>query len=669
MEDSVKLEIQEKSVFEMGIIEAFKQYKVSDISEKLMIAYQELPLYINQIKEQNTKEKNKHFILNLNIIDKLGRIIERNYININILISKIFDLFLDQGNLSILSDNSNILINLSNQIMTILEIIKSCDNYYELTEKSINYMIYLTDNSDKFLSQEQTEIIVNLQNQLSSKMKSIAFAKFQNENLQDILRLCKSEDAEEKERGIEILNSYFSKLNSLNEQFDLLCLFGEDIIKAVISKPNPILIDTYYKLCYFFISFLYNLKYKIQLSPFENEINSNIDNLNIEKLNEQYYILDSMEENIEIPDNLYVTKFHGKEYHNMKIINQALYELDSVKKILLKHTSIFSLAKILLDCLILFQDNFKAQFACFLILKRLYFIFPKYIKEISELIVTNIINIISFDEKIIDQYKDIFEPYIAYLLLNGEENTKNKLIERLTKIKNELKKDYLNIGNNYPDLDKSLVESDIIYISGFNLNIGCPINIDIDAGDEEEKLIEIKHPNSLLYIGYNLPSYDINFHLIKYCPNLNFALMSKETTEKKIQFEEQKFFYEIFRLDKSKGAKIILFIKNPGIYKVIFDNKYSWFNSKSMRYRCTIMKEFNNLGLSSANSSDELKMEKKESGDDLNNIENNKEDEKEENIEEKNENVKISVKFNNKTNIPDINLDGEDLNQLDEEIN
>ena len=145
--------------------------------------------------------------------------------------------------------------------MTILEIIKSCDNYYELTEKSINYMIYLTDNSDKFLSQEQTEIIVNLQNQLSSKMKSIAFAKFQNENLQDILRLCKSEDAEEKERGIEILNSYFSKLNSLNEQFDLLCLFGEDIIKAVISKPNPILIDTYYKLCYFFISFLYNLKY------------------------------------------------------------------------------------------------------------------------------------------------------------------------------------------------------------------------------------------------------------------------------------------------------------------------------------------------------------------------------------------------------------------------
>jgi hypothetical protein len=293
---------------------------------------------------------------------------------------------LDKENINILSDNPIILINLSNQIVTILDIIKSCDNYYELTEKAINYMAYLTDNSEKFLSKEQTEIIINLQNQLNYKLKSNALINFQN-NLKNIIILCKGDTAEEKEKGIEILNSYFSKLNSLNEQFELLCLCGEDIIKAIISKPNPILIDTYYKLCYFFISFLYNFFYKIKLSPFEDGTNSNMDDLNISKLNEQYYILDSMEENLEIPDNLYVTKFHGKEYRNMKIINDTLYELDSVKNILLKHTAIFSLAISLLNCLILFQESFKAQFACFLILKRLYFIFPKYINEIRDLII------------------------------------------------------------------------------------------------------------------------------------------------------------------------------------------------------------------------------------------------------------------------------------------
>ena len=668
MEDNVKLEIQEKSVFERGIIEAFKQNKVSDVYEKLGIAYSELPLYINEIKKQNAQEKNiNHFILNSNIIDKLDRLLERNYININILISKIFDIFLDKENLNILSDNHVILINLSNQIVTILDIIKSCDNYYELTEKAINYMSYLIDNSEKFLSSEQTEIITNLQNQLNIKLKSNALTNFQN-NLKNILTLCKGETAEEKEKGIEILNSYFSKLNSLNEQIELLCLCGEDIIKAIISKPNPILIDTYYKLCYFFISFLYNFFYKIKLSPFEDENNSNMDDLNISKLNEQYYILDSMEENLEIPDNLYVTKFHGKEYHNMKIINDTLYELDSVKKILLKHTAIFSLAISLLNCLILFQESFKAQFACFLILKRLYFIFPKYINEIRDLIITNIINIISFDEKIINSYKDIFEPYILYLLQKGEENLKNKLKERLDKKKKELKKDIFNFENNNISIDKHNVESDIIFISSFNLNIGCPINIEIAAGDEEEKLIEVKDPNSLLYIGFNLPSYDINFHLIKYCPNIDFTLMSKEKTEKKVQFEEQKYFFEVFKLDKSRGAKIILFIKNPGIYKIIFDNKYSWFNAKLLRYRCNILKELNVLGLSSFNSSEDLNLEKKESEENLNNSDINKEDIKEEKQEEKNNNVKISVKFNNKTNIEDVNLDGDDLNQLDVDI-
>ena len=668
MEDNVKLEIQEKSVFERGIIEAFKQNKVSDVYEKLGIAYSELPLYINEIKKQNAQEKNiNHFILNSNIIDKLDRLLERNYININILISKIFDIFLDKENLNILSDNHVILINLSNQIVTILDIIKSCDNYYELTEKAINYMSYLIDNSEKFLSSEQTEIITNLQNQLNIKLKSNALTNFQN-NLKNILTLCKGETAEEKEKGIEILNSYFSKLNSLNEQIELLCLCGEDIIKAIISKPNPILIDTYYKLCYFFISFLYNFFYKIKLSPFEDENNSNMDDLNISKLNEQYYILDSMEENLEIPDNLYVTKFHGKEYHNMKIINDTLYELDSVKKILLKHTAIFSLAISLLNCLILFQESFKAQFACFLILKRLYFIFPKYINEIRDLIITNIISIISFDEKIINSYKDIFEPYILYLLQKGEENLKNKLKERLDKKKKELKKDIFNFENNNISIDKHNVESDIIFISSFNLNIGCPINIEIAAGDEEEKLIEVKDPNSLLYIGFNLPSYDINFHLIKYCPNIDFTLMSKEKTEKKVQFEEQKYFFEVFKLDKSRGAKIILFIKNPGIYKIIFDNKYSWFNAKLLRYRCNILKELNVLGLSSFNSSEDLNLEKKESEDNLNNSDINKEDIKDEKQEEKNNNVKISVKFNNKTNIEDVNLDGDDLNQLDVDI-
>ena len=665
MEENNKIETKEKSNFEKSIIEAFKQTKVSDISEAIGIALTELPIYIDEIKNKNNKINNPNFILNLNILDKLSRIIERSYININILISKIFITLLTEENFKLLSDNSSVLINLSNQIISILEEIKYTDSYYQLIQKSINYMAYLSENSSKFLSQEQTKIIINLQNQLNSKLTSNAFINIKNNYINNILSLCKGETAEEKLKGIELLNAHFYELNSLNEQFDILCLYGEDIIKAIMNKPNPSLIDIYYKLSYFFISFLFNSKYKINLSQYENDINSSKDDENIKKLNEQYYILDSMEENIEFPENLYVTKYHGKEYRNMKILNQAVYELDEDKNILLNHTSICNLAIIILNCLISFDNSFKAQFVCFLMLKRLYFIFPKYRNDLSDLIVNTLINIIKFDEKIINNTKNIFEPFLMYLLQKGEENIKNKLKENLEQKKNEIKKDYLNLDNQ-DLLEKIDIQSDIIYVNDFNLNIGCPTNIEIKAGYEEERLIEIKSPNCLLYIGYNLPSFDINFHLIKYCPNINNSLKSKEKGEEKTQYEDYKYFYEIFKLEKSSNAKIILLVKNPGIYKIIFDNKYSWFNNKLLRYRCTIMKEFNTLGLSTFNSNDDINSDKNEIKDEKdNNEEDKKEDQKvEENPSNKNNNnVKIAVKFNS-SSATEISLD-EDLNEIE----
>jgi hypothetical protein len=311
-------------------------------------------------------------------------------------------------------------------------------------------------------------------------------------------------------------------------------------------------------------------------------------------------------------------------------------------------------------------------------LKRLYFIFPKYRKELEDLITTSLINLICFDEEIVSESKEPYESFLLYLLQNGDEDLKNKLKERILKKKELIKIDYLQKANEVK-LEQINVESDIIYLSDFNLHIGCPINIDIPAGDEEEKLIEIKYPNSLLYIGFNLPYYDINFHLIKYCPNINNSELANNKNEIKVQYEEHRFFYEIFSLEKTQGAKIILFIKSPGIYKALFDNKYSWFKSKLLRFRCTVLKEMNtlNMSMSPSTSNDDIKVENinkdKEDKEDEekkeeNNIENNAEDIKEgEKVEDK-KSVKIAVKFGNSSNIPNIDLGEDDLNDVDEEL-
>ena len=252
--------MEEKSGFEKSIIEAFKQSKVSEMFEKLETSLTELPKYIEELKKQS-KVKNQVFILNSNIIDKISRIMERNYININILISKFFISLLVEENFKLLSDNSSLLINLSNQIMAILDDIKYTENYYELIKTSINYMKYLTENSSEFLSEEQTKIIEVLKNQLNSKLTSNAFLNIKNNYITKILSLCKGETPEEKLKGIELLNSQFYELHSLNEQFDILCLYGEEIIKSIMSEPDPSLIDIYFKFSYFFMSFLYNSFY------------------------------------------------------------------------------------------------------------------------------------------------------------------------------------------------------------------------------------------------------------------------------------------------------------------------------------------------------------------------------------------------------------------------
>lgn len=379
-----------------------------------------------------------------------------------------------------------------------------------------------------------------------------------------------------------------------------------------------------------------------------------------------------MEENIELSENLYVTKFRGREYQNMKFLDNALYELDKSKKILSKYTTIVTLCISILDCIILFEQSFKSQFACFLMLKRLYFIFPKYRNELEDKICMALTNLISFDDEVVKESKEPYESFLIYLLQNGEETLKEKLKEKIEKKKDAIKIDYISLSNE-TKLEKINVESDTIFISDFNLHIGCPTNIDIAAGDEEEKLIEIKHQNSLLYIGFNLPYYDINLHLIKYCPNINNSLSSKEENEEKQQYEDHQYFYELFKLEKTQGAKIILFIKSPGIYKVLFDNKYSWFKSKLLRYRCTVLKELSGTSMSPSTSNDDIKFEN------VNNDKNNKEDDKDNKtdkdkedvkVEEKaeeNKSVKVTVKFgNNSPKKPDIDLGDDDEDQNDD---
>ena len=567
-------ELKTKSEFEMKIIESFKHTKVINSYKSLSQAYEKLPKYIEEIKNN----KGSSFILNANIIDKINRLIKRNYININILISKIIYSILDASNFSLLSNDSYILINFSNLCINILDIISLYDLSHNLIKRIITFLKYLENNATKFLDLDQIEIIKNIQKSLTEKITSNYYILFKNNLQYDILSYFSKENLREKEKGLFNLYSYFFKFGTINEQFDLLCEYGHLILNAIINRPNPSYIELYYKTADFMVSFIYNFYYIIKLGD-NNEINVN-----------NYFLCDNMDINMTDYQNLKIENYENyNNPENLSFLNNKKFQLDVQNNILLNYTSIFSLCTTIIGCLIIYESSFDCQFTAFLILKRLYYIFPQYRNKIEDLITITLVNLVSFKKEIIKNKNESCIIFLKYLLQNGEKELKEKLITRLNSKKGKIETNYLE-ENNVNKIEKEEIEADIIYLNNFNLRVGCPMNMEIKAGFSEEKLIEVRYPNSILYIAFNTVGFNINFHLIKFLPNLENDI----NVLQKYQYEQQQYFYEIFKIEKIEGSKIVVFVKNPGIYKIIFDNKYSWFNSKLIRYRASILKEIGN---------------------------------------------------------------------------
>ena len=566
-------DLKNKSEFERKIIESFKDSKILDSYKSLSQAYQELPKFIEQIKSK------KSFLLNSNILDKMNRLIKRNYININILISKILFTLLDASNFPILSNDSSILINFSNTCINILDIISLHNISHNLTKRVITFLKYLENNSKKYLDSEQLEFLKKIQKNLTERTTSYYYNVFKASYEYDIISYFSKEGIREKEKGLFNLHSYFFKLNTLNEQFDLLCEYGHLILNSIINQPSPAYIELYFKTADFIISFIYNFFYVIKVGN------------NYEVNNNNYFLCDNMDLNLTDYQNVKLENFENpKKIENLKFLENKKFELDEQKNFLLNYTNIFSLCTTIVNCLIIYESSFFCQFSSYLILKRLYFIFPKYRNKIEDLITTTLVNLVSFKTEIIKNRNEQCELFLKYLLKNGEQELKEKLLTRLNAQKAKIEKNYLDDNNVNNDMKKEDVETDIIYLNDFNLRVGCPMNMEIKAGVSVEKLIEVRYPNSIIYIGFNTVGFDINFHLVKFCPNLENDIKDLENK----QFEQQQYFYEIFKIEKSEGIKIVLFAKNPGIYKLIFDNKYSWFNSKLVRYRISILKEMIN---------------------------------------------------------------------------
>ena len=382
MEDKndISLNIKsEKSEFEKLLTESSKTQDITSTYDLLKQSYEELSNYIEEIKNS----KKISYILNSNIIDKISRLSQRNYININILISKILYTLLNASNFMILTDDSRNLILLCNISINILEQISSYELNQNLTKRIITFLKCLKKNSEKYLNDEQIDILDNIENNLDKKIISNDYSSFANNYQKDVIFYLEKDSLNEREKGILNLYNYFFRLKTLNEQFNLFCEYGYFIINSIVNKPNPCYIDLYYNAADFVISFVYNISYIIKLN--NNEDN---DDLNYNK--NIFYLSDN---DMDIQLENYENKNNPE---NLKFLMDKKYELDEQKTLLINYSNIFYISTTLISYLMIYESSFKCQYISYLIIKRLYFIFPQYRDKIEDLIPIILINLLSF---------------------------------------------------------------------------------------------------------------------------------------------------------------------------------------------------------------------------------------------------------------------------------
>jgi len=481
------------------------------------------------------------------------------------------------------SEQESIMIHFCNDSLKIINNFRGSPFFQLLIRKAHLYLNYLFQKK-KNLRVVLTELINGF-----SIPHTINFKEFKNNlNKGEILTKCDSLSCKQKEEGIDLLANLISEGVTFAEQFELLTLSGPDIINTLLKSPSDEYAKAYGRFGNLLCSLLYNTKYCITLDPEllkpkDNQNLSNDDN-NVVKSN-----FSTETENFKLTGNLTVGENYGKkkeenadeEENNYKNVAYILddkvilmedlskdfnflekkkFELTFQKELLELNEQIVEICLLYVDLIIQYNRIFPLQYISYLILRRIYFIFPQYINNIKDKIIKALSNLSKFQGQF-EWNTSLESRQFAYYLLLNDKN---------------LSKDIKSVTAVAP-YD---IRYQLFLMQKTNLSIGFNNWVTVFNGKMVERKIEVMKKNTLVYISVNMTEEDydkdINILVDKFDYEKNFwnNILNQEDVE----------FSEGLR-------KIIIFAKEPGLYRIIFDNTDSWFAHKNILFRIVYLKQ------------------------------------------------------------------------------
>ena len=186
--------------------------------------------------------------------------------------------------------------------------------------------------------------------------------------------------------------------------------------------------------------------------------------------------------------------------------------------------------------------------------------FPKYINNIGDKIIKSLSNLSKFQGQF-EWNTSLESRQFAYYLLLNDTNL-SKEIKSVT----------------------AVAPYDIRYqmflMQKTNLSIGFNNWVTVFNGKMVERKIEVMEKNTMVYISVNMTEEDydkdINILVDKFDYNKNF--WNNILNQVDVEFSEGL-------------RKIIIFAKEPGLYRIIFDNTDSWFANKNILFRIVYLKQ------------------------------------------------------------------------------
>ena len=406
--------------------------------------------------------------------------------------------------------------------------------------------------------------------------------------------------------NILISQLYFKIINDENSfdkitnESNLLISLCNGIIKLINSFQELIISDEIYllkKQTIKLIKFIY-INYKSNLNKDELEnLKYLINELQQKFFSENYqkFIISHnkiLNENINFEINL-INDILSETFclnEQFEIIN-SIFDYNYLENEKIKDVdSIIQYGKLLIKFiyseiikLIINDENMNEDNNSFLLLDAVNNFSNKIQSKSNENIQTNFLNNKKFSLYQYNKSKNIINiihSFIQYIHQNNNifQNNYNK---ELIYITNYLSNILININNSeyYKEIN----------LNNFSLEIGIKNKINIPSGESKYININTNNNNSIIYIEFDIKdninnNIDITFNLYKY-----------QKIEKTIDEKDKKISYYNFQLlynltNINKQTKIILFSQEPSLYKIEFDNHYSWMKGKEILYRVLILK-------------------------------------------------------------------------------